>query len=65
MYIYFPDFYIEKLNLIIEIKSEYYYYLNLEKNIAKEKACLEQGYKYILIIDKNYKEFENTIKNPS
>ena len=61
--IYFPDFYYKSLNLIIEIKSEYTYNLHLEKNIEKEKACLEQGFNYIKIIDKNYLEFDELIKS--
>ena len=62
--IYYPDFYIPKYNLIIEIKSMYYYNLHTEMNLAKQKACIEQGYNFIFIIDKNYTEFENIIKKP-
>lgn len=62
-YSYYPDFYIEKLNLIVEIKSSYWYNYFLHKNIAKEKACKEQGYNFIFIIDKNYNLFESLIKN--
>lgn len=51
--IYFPDFYYEPLNMIIEIKSSYTYKKELDINLAKQKACLEQGYKFIFIIDKN------------
>ena len=56
--IYFPDFYIPSLNLIIEIKSSYYY--NKYRNIcdAKKHACISMNYKYMLIIDKNYKFFD-------
>lgn len=57
---YYPDFYLPVKNLIIEIKSKYYYEINLEKNIEKKKACLEQGYNFIFIIDKDYSEL-NTI----
>jgi hypothetical protein len=59
--IYFPDFYYENLNLIIEIKSDYTYKLHLEKNLAKEKFTKELGYNYIIIKDKNYTEFEKLI----
>ena len=55
---YHPDFYIQKLNLIIEIKSDYTYNKEIDKNLAKQKACLEQGYDFIFIINKNYKVFE-------
>ena len=55
--VYYPDFYLKDKNLIIEIKSSYYYNLELEKNLAKQKACLDQGYDFIFIIDFNYKDF--------
>lgn len=60
--IYFPDFYIEKLNLIVEIKSKYTYNLHKERNIEKQKACENIGYKFLFIIDKDYSEFEKLIK---
>lgn len=55
--IYFPDFYIEELNLIIEIKSSYTYYADLYKNIEKQKSCINKGYNYLFIVDKKYDEF--------
>lgn len=58
---YFPDFYYKEKNLIIEIKSYYTYYKFLEKNLAKQKYCIDQGYNFIFIIDKNYEEFEKII----
>jgi len=60
--IYHPDFFIQELNLIIEIKSEYYYNLYLEKNICKKNSCLDQKYNFIFIIDKKYDEFLEKIK---
>lgn len=60
--IYFPDFYYEPLNLIIEIKSDYYYKKYLSKNLAKQKACLEQGYDFIFVINKDYSEFDKKLK---
>lgn len=59
---YHPDFFIEDLNLIIEIKSNYYYNLYHEKNICKQKSCINQGYDFLFIIDKDYTEFLNKIK---
>jgi len=56
--IYFSDFYLAKENLIIEIKSWYTYEKELLKNVAKQKACLEQGYNFIFIKDKNYDKFK-------
>lgn len=61
--IYFPDFYIEELNLIVEIKSSYWYNKHKERNIAKEKQCKDSGYNYILIMNKDYKEFIKLITN--
>jgi hypothetical protein len=55
--VYFPDFFISELNLIIEIKSEYTLNLHKEKNLEKQKACLEQGFNFIFIIDKDYTKF--------
>jgi len=55
---YFPDFYYEEKNLIIEIKSDYTYNKFLEKNLEKQKSCIDQGYDFIFIIDKDYKDFD-------
>lgn len=63
--VYFSDFYYKPLNLIIEIKSNYTFKKDLEKNLAKQKACTELGYKFIFIIDKNYDEFLRIIKSNS
>lgn len=54
---YYPDFYIEKLNLVIEIKSSYYYQLHKEKNELKKESIINNGFSYILIIDKDYGNF--------
>jgi len=43
---YFPDIYIPKDNLIIEVKSNYTYNLSLERNAAKANACSNLGYKF-------------------
>ena len=60
--IHYPDFYIEKYNLIIEIKSDYYYYKYIEKNKAKLKAAIEVGYNYLFIINKKYYLFDEIIE---
>jgi len=57
--IYYSDFYLKEKNLIIEIKSDYYYKKYLEKNFVKQKSCIEQGYNFIFIIDKDYTIFNN------
>jgi len=58
---YFPDFYFKKLNLIIEIKSSYWFNKHYSKNLAKEKICKEKGYNFMFIIDKNYEVFNKMI----
>jgi uncharacterized C2H2 Zn-finger protein len=60
--VYYSDFYIPSLNLIVEIKSSFI--LTLDPDIFEKKlATIKNGYKYILILDKNYNEFNNLIKN--
>lgn len=52
---YFPDFYIPKLNLIIEIKS----WFTLSKDPYqpyKKKACVKNGYNYLLVVDNDFKK---------
>jgi hypothetical protein len=62
---YYPDFYIPSLNLIVEIKN--LYLSNNDKSIimAKEKATINNGFNYIMIIDKNYEEFDNYLHKAS
>lgn len=54
--VYHPDFYIKNKNLIVEIKSNYYYNKYLNKNLAKQSSCINQGYNFIFIVDQNYNE---------
>lgn len=61
MGVYHPDFFILDKNLIIEIKSSYTFEKEYDKNILKQKSCLEKGYNFIFIIDKNYTEFLSII----
>lgn len=51
---YHPDFYIKNHNLIIEIKSDYTYNKEINKNLAKQKACIKKGYYFLFVINKNY-----------
>ena len=55
--IHHPDFYIPSLNLIIEIKNSYLYKKYYDSIKAKEKGALKVGYKYIIIVEKNYDKF--------
>jgi hypothetical protein len=51
---YYPDIYIEKENLIIEVKSTFTYERYLEKNLLKRQACLDSGYNFkFMIFDKD------------
>lgn len=60
---YFPDFYLPEYNLIVEIKSDYTYEKEKDKNMCKRKSCIEQGYKFIFIINKNYEKFIQLIEH--
>ena len=43
---YYPDIHIPKLNLLIEVKSQYTWEKYKDKNLAKQQACLDAGYEY-------------------
>lgn len=43
---YYADIWIPSENLIIEVKSEWTYKKDLEKNLKKRDTCLELGYKF-------------------
>ena len=60
---YHADFFIESLNLIIEVKSTYTYNLHYEKNMAKKEYSKLSGYNFIFIIDKQYDELLEFLKN--
>lgn len=56
---YYPDFYIPKYNLIVEIKSAY----TLSRTDPRKKEATEKLYKYIVIVDKNYTDFLLFLQN--
>ena len=65
---YFPDFYIPKWNLIVEIKSAYTE--QLDKNvILKEQATKSSGYQYIRVVSRdnthklNFDSFKEFLQN--
>ena len=58
---YFSDFYIQDLNLIVEIKNKYLAKRDRYKLLAKRKAVISQGFNFIMIVDKNYLEFEKLL----
>ena len=47
---YYPDFYIPKNNLVIEVKSEYIYKLEIPKNLLKWQSTKEIGYDFKLFM---------------
>lgn len=57
---YYPDLYIEKYNLVIEVKSEYTYRQNKEINELKKLACLDAGLNFKFMIFTNVKENETS-----
>lgn len=51
---YYPDFYIPRDNLVIEVKSDFTYNYDKKRNELKEKATKELGYNfYLMIFDEN------------
>lgn len=58
---YHSDYYIPNIDLIIEIKSTYWYNKCKKLNIIKEKFAKKQ-HNYIIILDKKYEEFLKIIK---
>jgi len=59
--VYYSDFYLPVHNLIVEIKSCWTYERDLEMNLEKQKACIEQGYNFMFIINKDYSKLEEII----
>ena len=55
---YYPDFFMPSLNMLIEIKSAYTLSRTCPLKIA---AGNTSTYKYIIIVDKDYKEFYETV----
>ena len=58
---YFSDFYFKKLNLIIEIKSDYYYEKKINKNLAKRKYSIKNGFDFIFIINNDFDDFQKLL----
>jgi hypothetical protein len=56
--VYYPDFFIPSLNLIVECKNSYLYKRDKLIIEAKEKATIANGFKYCLILNKDYTEFD-------
>lgn len=60
---YFSDFYFADINLIVEIKSTYWYLMYKEQNDAKRDECLNQEFAYALVLDKNYDYIAKLVMN--
>lgn len=60
--IYYPDFYLPEFNMIIEIKNDYSYKNFIDQNTAKKNSCIEQGFNFLFIINKNYHELEQILQ---
>lgn len=60
---YYPDIYIQKDNLIVEVKSEYTYAGTesiLATNLLKMQSCIDAGYRYrLMMYDKNGKKIRD------
>lgn len=60
---YYPDIYIEKDNVIIEVKSRFTYEEHKETNIAKFKAVMKAGYNMEIYIFNRNGELEEAWSN--
>jgi len=47
---YYPDFFIPKDNLLIEVKSNWTYNLHKNINLLKKEACLDQGFEFQFMV---------------
>ena len=47
---YYPDIFLPRLNLIIEVKSTYYFQVDKAKNLAKRAACKRLGFNFNFFI---------------
>lgn len=47
---YFPDIYIKSYNLIVEVKSDFTYRMDIRKNDVKRKAVEALGYKFKMLM---------------
>lgn len=58
---YHPDFYLPEYNLIIEVKSSYTYNYELDKNLSKKEYSIKNGYNFMFIIDKDYRDLNSIL----
>ena len=62
---YIPDFYLPEHNLIIEVKSKFFYEKDKEVIKLKELAVRREKYDYKLLLDFEIKEVGVFLKNHS
>jgi len=55
---YFPDIFIPKDELIIEVKSDYTYEVDCKTNHLKKQACLDKGYNFWFAIAESKTEIK-------
>lgn len=55
---YIPDFYVEKDNLFIEIKSRYLFEKNINNILLKAKSVIDKGYNFYLLLSLKGKKFK-------
>jgi transposase len=60
---YYPDFYIKKYNMVIEIKSRYIFNLNIYLNKRKIRKTKDAGHNIIMIFDKKYQKYHKFLKS--
>lgn len=58
---YHSDFYIRNYNLVIEIKSNYYFDKFFTNNKLKEEYTIKNGYRFLFVINKDYTHFEELL----
>jgi hypothetical protein len=59
---YIPDFFIKDKNCIIEVKSEYTFNKEYNKNIQKFNSCINNGYNFKCYIFDNKGKIINLIE---
>ena len=60
---YYPDFYIPKDNLIIEVKSDWTLNVSIITNFLKEESTIKNGYNFKFMVFDKHKELININKD--
>lgn len=59
--IYHSDFYLPEMDMVIEIKSTYWYNKHKSINVSKTKYS-KKYHNFLMILDKNYEDFEELLR---